>query len=471
MISRQRKPTNVPRSKKQQRGPRPQKRTRAEKRDLRRRKAKTNNGWLTAENNQKQTRLNNMVSNYGPIAAKLAGGFVANKVASMIKGFGAYSVSKNSLLTGVPSFANSNGRFIFQRQEYLGDITPSEAFNIVRYPLNPGQNDTFPWLSNIARSFEQWKPHGIAFYFRSLSSPNVLSEAPNTSLGALIMSTQYDPKDSAFESKTEMENYWCTNSGPPYKDQIHPVECAKNQTVLNELLVRFADQEPDSDLSFYDLGNFDIATVGNPSDTGVIGELWITYCIEFMKPKVPEHNVSFENSDMWFLNLPSATRALGSAPPTEVLHSLGGVIDETGAGTVDYSNKLRAEDNVLLVYAVGGDPAALNGPTMSLIGFEYNTQWNPSPGYFFNGGTTSVYCLSASLKCTDPSACIITFVAGTILPASPYARLIITGINNVFTRELTMQQQIDKLALDLKLLRTKEPETTTGPTIYISNEL
>jgi hypothetical protein len=432
------------------------KRSRAQRRNLNRRKAKTNNGWVQLENNQRLSRVSNLVKDYGPVAAKLAGGFVANKVVGMLKGFGDYKLTANSLLNGVPHFANSSGRFIFQRQEYLGDISPTDLFNITRYPLNPGQSKTFPWLYNIAKNFEQWKPHGIAFYFRSLSSPNVLSEAPNTSLGAVVLSTQYDPKDPAFESKVDMENYWCTGSGPPYKDQIHPVECAKNQTLLNELLVRVGDLN-DADLSFYDLGNFDIATVGCPGEAGTIGELWITYCIEFMKPKVPEDVNNPRDTDFWGLNGVTVARCLGATAPSVIVNTLGGVLDTTDAGTIDYSSELRDGDNLIVNYCLGGSAAAIAGPTVTLTGFEYNTEYNSAPGYWFNGGTTNTYILTMSLKVTEPDNCSITFVPGTVIPASlARAIIFISKVDGDFTvaKKTDYGSEIEKLKEQIMALMT-----------------
>lgn len=457
--SRQLKPKKKTNKNVQQRQPY---RSRAQRRNLNRRKAKTNNGWIPLENAQRLSRLQNVVSDYGPMAAKIAGGFVANKVVTMLKGFGDYKVNRNSLLNGPPIVANSSGRFIFQRQEYLGDISPSDIFTLTRYPLNPGQSNTFPWLAQIARSFEQWKPHGIVFYFRSLSSPNVLSEAANTSLGAVVMSTQYDPKDAPFLTKIEMENYWCTNSGPPYKDQIHPVECAKNQTLLNELLVRIAGQDPDSDLSFYDLGNFDIATVGCPGEDGTIGELWVSYCIEFMKPKIPEVPDSPELVDFWTLGVPAASRPLGSSPPTEILNTLGGVLDNTLAGTITYDGVLSLGDNVLMVYCVGGSAVAITGPTITLTGFEFNTQFNAAPGYWFNGGTTNTYILTTCVKVTDPAHAVINFVAGSAIPGSPNGIVFLTQVDSVITEPHNMKDEIKILQEQMRALM--------APSIHITND-
>lgn len=426
--------------------------------DLARRRAKTTNGFLLQNPPKppkaKRARNNRNNNSIVPLLTKAAGGFIAAKIASSIKGFGAYTLKKNSLLTGVPMFANSNGRFIFQRQEYLGEVTPSVAYNLVRYPINPGQSATFPWLSEVAKCFEQWVPHGIGFYFRSMSSPNVLSEAANTSLGSVVMSTQYDPKDAPFVDKAENENYWCTVSGVPYRDLMHLVECAKNQTLLNELLVRIDDQPAESDLSFYDLGNFDIATVGNPAGTGSIGELWVTYCIELLKPKIPEQPTpSDAGTDLFSLTTVTNTRCLGSSAPTIIVNSLGATVDTTGFGTIILNDVVPNGTNLMMVYCIIGSSTAITPPSITLTGLDYNTDYVSSAA--FNNGTTNTELITACVKVTNSVNCSIAFSGANTPPSSiSNSKLMLTVVDSTITKqkEDDLANQVQKLQEQIQLL-------------------
>lgn len=215
-----------------------------------------------------------------------------------VRGFGDYEVGSNSILTGgmsPPMITNSvtNGGVIVRHREYLRDILPSNPFAITTFSLNPGITGTFPWLSQIANSFEQYRFRGLIFEFKTLSADNVLSMSASTSLGSVVLGTKYNVLDSPFDNKFEMENWEFSNSAKPSKSCIHPIECAKSQTPQSMLYVRDRPPPANADLRLYDLANFNIATVGmqnigGSDPSGSIGELWCSYEIEFYKPKLTE---------------------------------------------------------------------------------------------------------------------------------------------------------------------------------------
>jgi hypothetical protein len=82
-----------------------------------------------------------------------------------------------------------------------------------------------------------------------------------------------------------MENSEYAVSVKPTRDLMHGVECATTQTVLSELYIRSGAVTSGQDLRLYDLGNFQFATQANPVQD--LGELWVSYCVEFFKPVLP----------------------------------------------------------------------------------------------------------------------------------------------------------------------------------------
>jgi hypothetical protein len=111
----------------------------------------------------------------------------------------------------------------------------------------------------------------------------------NPALGVVVMATEYNSNLPNFTNKVDMENHEYTTSGSPADYMLHPIECARNRTPVDELYVRpSSTSAPFSPVTFdpllYDLGNFQIATVGHPADGSTVGELWVTYEIEFLKP-------------------------------------------------------------------------------------------------------------------------------------------------------------------------------------------
>lgn len=225
----------------------------------------------------------------------VAGGFFGNsKVGSSIGrwlgsgigsifGSGDYRVvgqpTKYNILAGsVPQFSSTRATNIVCHREYIGDITGTSAFNNNVYPLNPGVPTAFPWLQSVAVNYQQYRFHGIMFEFRPLLTDYVTSGAP----GVVVMSTNYNSDLPKYVSKQEMENAEFAVSTKPTEALRHMVECDPLQTTIKELYVRGGPVPSNQDLRLYDLGNFQFATQSNPNQN--LGELWVTYCVEFFKP-------------------------------------------------------------------------------------------------------------------------------------------------------------------------------------------
>jgi hypothetical protein len=231
------------------------------------------------------------IGNYfgNPQLGFLAGNVIGHGV-GWITGTGDYKTNFRSISSNactVPSFRNSDSTVITHR-EYIQDIfsgtgTPS-AFSTTVLPLNPGQTSTFPWLAQIAANYEEYDIQGMVFEFNSTSGNSVAST--NTALGTVIMATEYDPTKPVFESKLAMDNYSFAVSIKPSESFLHAVECKKNRTPVKQLYVR-TGSNTGTDLRWTDFGNFTIATYGCPAAGTNLGELWVTYKVKLIKPRLP----------------------------------------------------------------------------------------------------------------------------------------------------------------------------------------
>lgn len=210
-----------------------------------------------------------------------------------LTGFGDYTVHQNSLvpptvLRDPPPVMNTPEKdnvVIVRHREYIADVYASEEFRSIDIDINPGLLESFPWLSQIANSFEQYQFRGLIFEYKSTSSDSVLSSGSSSALGSVMMSTQYNSDAEPFKSKVDMLNHEFANSCKPSVNMYHPIECAINQTSIARLYVRNGDLTNSQNILNYDLGKFQIATVGmqNASPNQVVGELWCTYEIAFLK--------------------------------------------------------------------------------------------------------------------------------------------------------------------------------------------
>lgn len=237
------------------------------------------------------------------------GAWLGDKAQQLIKsvtGFGdyvkpAWNPKQNSLLSmgqDPPIVKNSpEGNFIVRHREYLQDIitgTPGQ-FVVTSYKIQPGLQDTFPWLSVIAQNFEQYKLRGMIFEFKSTSADSLNST--NTALGEVIMATEYDSKKPDFASKVDMQNHQYAVAARQSSSMLHPIECAHPLSTLDTLYIRSGTVPEDADSRMYDFGNFQIATVGQQGSNVNIGELWVTYEVELLKARLPgEGNIVFSSA-------------------------------------------------------------------------------------------------------------------------------------------------------------------------------
>lgn len=225
---------------------------------------------------------------YGDIGSALGHGI------GRILGSGDYvtgpMVKSNVLVnsTEVPEFGTQGRANMIYHREYLGDLITSAtpgAFKRQSFTINPGLNTTFPWLSTIAQNYEQYKVHGMVFYFKTTSGESVAST--NTALGTVIMATDYNVNAAPYASKTEMENSQFAQSFKPSISAMHGIECAPSELPLKNYYVRTGDVAASDSIKWYDLANFQIATQGFQAASVNIGEIWVTYLIEFFKPQIP----------------------------------------------------------------------------------------------------------------------------------------------------------------------------------------
>jgi hypothetical protein len=228
----------------------------------------------------------------GRAIANYAGWGAYNRRTKMYRGKGAYNTmdgdqNHHAVLTQeVPMIHNphgDDGAVVISHREYICDIDSiGAAFNITNsLPINPGIGSTFPWLSQIAGSFTQYKIEGMMFQFVSTSGALSTTQA----LGEIIMAVNYNSTDAAFTTKQQMLNEIFAVSKVPSENAVCPVECDPRQTTLEHLYIRDGAVPANQDKRFYDIGTFYIATQGQSAPCN-LGELWVTYQVALYKPQM-----------------------------------------------------------------------------------------------------------------------------------------------------------------------------------------
>jgi len=327
----------------------------------------------------------------------------------------------------------AEGATIIRHREYLGPIITSDvagAFKINNYPLNPAQSTTFPWASQIASNYEEYRPNGLMFEFRSTAS-DAIASSTNLALGQVMMCTQYDPTDPEFLTDVQMLNYSWAQSGKVSDCVQHFVECDPKQSPLTHLYTREGATSSDSDLRFSDFGRFSIATSGLQGTSVQIGQLWVTYEFLMYKPKLGSQSAEaggwfHYNSDIGV----SATQPAGTIADGiyDDENNLGLVLSDN----VNYCNITFPIQNapstyMVVITYVGGSAASVSAPSFSPttdpnIQFVQHRDQNTSaiitepPSSITTTSCTVVTWISIAVSQTAP---VLIWGAGGSLPTSP----------------------------------------------------
>lgn len=359
----------------------------------------------------------------GPAGAGV-GGMIGNAGGSFISkmlGHGDYAVTNASQLkennlvlanaAQMPQFGTGKVACKFVNREFLGDVYSSStpgAFKINDYPINPGLNSTFPWLSGVVGAkFQQYRINGMSFEYRSMSGDALNST--NTALGSVIMSTDYDSADATFASKQEMENTEYGVSCKPSVNMMHGIECARFQTPVSELYIRAYDVPANKDIRLYDMGRFSIATVGCQAANVNLGELWVSYDIDCFKAieQPPNYLTPFAQ---YTLNNVDSTHSLGTSQ-TEVKDQIGLTFDYiAGVASIILPYGLEAGTKFMLYYGVYGTAVA------GMVGVSYPVT---------TGGVNAIGSVTGTPYPDSPATCDFRSYSGVFLydgtatPANP----------------------------------------------------
>lgn len=363
------------------------------------------------------------------LGAMIGGGL--GSVVGAVTGLGRYQITSNAFLdAGPPMIVNRNNipnSVLVRRREYLGEVITSSSVNtasIASYPINPGLSSTFPFLSQLAANFEEYVIEGLCFEFKSMSADALNST--NTALGNVVMATEYNAAAPNFTDKASMESTIFADSSKPSESMIHYIECSRTQTVISDLYIRTGSVPSGQDQKFFDLGNFQIGTFGFQAQSVDVGELWVSYQVVLLKPRI---FTSLGNSNAYWhcttVTGVTAAAPLGTAPVATANSTL--VPAAATTSTVFTFPALPTTAEYQILYQVSGTAAAITAPILTLQngvtfisdrtgGISSNTS---IPGNGVTAGQFEILArvsVPAYQKVTgNPAASTVTFgTAGTI---------------------------------------------------------
>jgi len=185
---------------------------------------------------------------------------------------------------------------ISERMERLDNVLGSVNFNNFKQcAINPGLPECFPWLSTIAQNYELYSFSKLWFEYRTTSGEVV--SGSNPAIGKVIFCTNYDVIAPPFQYLDDMENYEGNCNFPPYQTIArHSLDVAgrgmgavlpyKRRYVRSGPVPSQTEQGGAGDPHAYDIGLFQVGTIGMPAAGNQVGELWVGYSVDLIKPKV-----------------------------------------------------------------------------------------------------------------------------------------------------------------------------------------
>lgn len=280
-----------------------------------------------------------------------------------------------------PAFTTgASGSVTIRHKEYIGDIGPTLAFGVTNFDLNPGMDIAFPWLSQIAPAFQEYKWNDLIFTYQTQSSDLVTGNNP--SLGTVMMATDYNAVGDPFLDKRTMENFEGTTSSKPSLSFVHVVNTKRKQTAHPTLYTRSGPPPPNADKRLYDIGTFALATQGMQATdpTTTIGALWVSYSVTFMKPKfdvdqgietdIFSFNLAYMSGVGGFSMFAVDTVQTGKPQYTALTNTLGCKLSFGGPGvngriTFPYDSGAKT---FLVSYAITGNGVAANSAAITTVG-------------------------------------------------------------------------------------------------------
>lgn len=225
---------------------------------------------------------------FGPLGSRVGG--LAGAAIARVLGQGSYSVRGNTLASGqAPAFMSTENGMRVCHREFVTDVKSTTDFlNQFQYWINPGNDQLFPWLSQIANSFESYDLHGLVVTYKPTSGTAISSTS--AAMGSVILSTEYDVLKPQFGSKRDAEAYQFTTVSVPYEGMMHPVECKPSLTVLPKKFVTSSTSPTglasDDDPRLHYHGLLQCMTAGQQATGAVVGELWVSYDVTLFTPRL-----------------------------------------------------------------------------------------------------------------------------------------------------------------------------------------
>jgi len=426
----------------------------------------------------------------GGLAGKYAGGllhyigklFGSGDYYGNTEGFTVNSLFKAGVgRHAAPSFAAGHHPVEIARREYIGDIYSSIADNVAfEIPISPGDQSFVPWVSSVAQHFQQVRVDGVVV---ELISEYSEMGGGSPAMGYVGFGTRYDSVTPAPTNKRELLALDGAQSAKPSLSQLHGIECARGDNVMESLYVQPATGIPSgADPRLYRLGSTTVMTGGQQADGLKMGELWITTHMVFTKPRLPVDSASqvaaysFQRTNS--ITVPSLFGTAGNPPVVVTTNDTSIVADSSNYIALPRPNSGGDARKYLIIanansngsWSAGWGLSVTQASDASGEGVSLDPIWNT------DGGTPATYLLSPRTTMATSAITIICLatveaVAGGGGAAVEYA---FSGANGtpgtgevlVLETDITEDAQLDDIDVSMLFERIRKLEGDVDSTAW-----
>jgi len=163
-------------------------------------------------------------------------------------------------------------------RELVATISGNTTFGSTAFALNPGVAASFPWLSTVAGSYEQYSFRKLRFHY--------VTRCATSYTGSVLLAPEYDALDTAPTTEVNMAMMAGAKEDVPWRDQVIDFNVADMFPLGPRKFIRTGAIASTADLKTYDAGQLFVA-LASCADTSAIGKLWVEYDVDLYIPQNP----------------------------------------------------------------------------------------------------------------------------------------------------------------------------------------
>lgn len=179
---------------------------------------------------------------------------------------------------------------VISHREYVADIASSTNFVVNKEPINPGNENLFLWLSDIAPNYETYHFTKLRFCFET-------SKSCDTN-GSVMFAVDFDAEDPPPIDKQEMMSYAGAVRGAPWSEFSYNCTQGDLRKFVKERYVKQNIVPSGVDIKTYDVGNFYVATIGFDGVPQAVGEIYVEYTVVLKTPQGSSSKLPLDK--FWF---------------------------------------------------------------------------------------------------------------------------------------------------------------------------